>query len=206
MQFTCSGWPATVAIELKPYHTRHQELTLEGQCLLWGIRVVVPWKLQQRLWEVFHRGHRGMVKMKSLARSAMWWPRIDANIEALAKACTSCKALQSAPSQPPLHLWWWAEFPWQRVHMNFAGPFCTKMFMLLMNAHSKWPEILEMTSTTAGKITATLRHVFSAFGLTEQVVKENGPQFVSCEFADFTSTLPLTIHHPTGQWRGWAKP
>ena len=69
--------------------------------------------------------------------------------------------------------------------MNFAGPFCTKMFMLLMNAHSKWPEILEMTSTTAGNITATLRRVFSAFGLTEQVVKENGPQFVSCEFVDF---------------------
>ena len=56
--------------------------------------------------------------MKSLPRNVMWWPRIDAHIEALAKACTSCKAVKSAPSQPPLHLWWWPEFPWQRVHMN----------------------------------------------------------------------------------------
>ena len=54
-----------------------------------------------------------------------------------------------------------------------------------MNAHSKWPEILEMTSTMAENTIATLRRVFSAFGLPEQLVKDNGPQFVSREFADF---------------------
>ena len=176
MHFICNGWPATVATELKPYHTRHQELTLEGQCLLWEIRVVVPRKLQQRLVEVFHCGHGGMVKMKSLTPSAMWWPRIDADIEALAKACTSCKAVTSVPSQAPLHLWWWHEFPWQQVHMNFAGPFCGNMFMLLMNAHFKWPEILEMTSTMAGNIIATLRRLFSAFGLPGQLIKDYSHQ------------------------------
>ena len=42
-----------------------------------------------------------------------------------------------------------------------------------------------MTSTTADNTIATLRHVFSAFGLPEQLVTDNGPQFVSREFADF---------------------
>ena len=42
MQFTRRGWPVTIATELKPYHTRRHELTVEGQCLLWRIRVVVP--------------------------------------------------------------------------------------------------------------------------------------------------------------------
>ena len=50
---------------------------------------------------------------KSLARSVMWWPRMDTDIEALAKACTSCQAVKSAPSQAPLHPWRWPEFPWQ---------------------------------------------------------------------------------------------
>ena len=185
MQFTRRGWPATVATELKPYHTRRHELTVEGQCLLWGIRVVVPRKLRQRLLEDLHRDHGGVVRMKSLARSVMWWPGMDADIEALAKACTSCKAVKSAPSQAPLHPWRWPEFPWQRIHMDFAGPFRGKMFMLLVDAHSKWPEILEMTSTTADSTIATLRRVFAAFGLPEQLVTDNGPQFVSREFADF---------------------
>ena len=63
--------------------------------------------------------------------------------------------------------------------MDFAGPFRGKMFMLLVDAHSKRPEILEMTSTTADNTIATLRCVFSAFGLPEQLVTDNGPQFVS---------------------------
>ena len=37
----------------------------------------------------------------------------------------------------------------------------------------------------ADNITATLRHVFSAFGLPEQLVTVNSPEFVSREFADF---------------------
>ena len=80
MQFTRRGWPATVATELKPYHTRRHELTVEGQCLLWGIWVVVPRKLQQRLLEDLHRDHREVVRMKSLACSVMWWPGMDADI------------------------------------------------------------------------------------------------------------------------------
>ena len=123
--------------------------------------------------------------MKSLVRSVMWWPGMYADIEALTKACTSCKAVKSAPSQASLHPWQWPEFPWQRVHMDFAGPFRWKMFMLLVDAHSKWPDILEMTSTTADNTIATLRRVFSVFGLPEQLVTDNGPQFVSHEFADF---------------------
>ena len=63
--------------------------------------------------------------------------------------------------------------------MDFAGPFRGKMFMLLVDAHSKWPEILEMTSTTADNTIATLRRVFAAFGLPEQLETDNGSQFVS---------------------------
>ena len=51
MQFTHRGWPATVVTELKLYHTGRHELIIEGQCLPWGIRVVVPQKLQQRRLE-----------------------------------------------------------------------------------------------------------------------------------------------------------
>ena len=32
-----------------------------------------------------------------------------------------------------------------------------KMFLLLIDAHSKWPEIIEMTSTTASRTVDELR-------------------------------------------------
>lgn len=42
-----------------------------------------------------------------------------------------------------------------------------------------------MTSTTASKTIAVLRHLFAAYGLPEQVVSDNGPQFTSGEFKVF---------------------
>ena len=59
------------------------------------------------------------------------------------------------------------------------------MFLLLVDAHLKWPEIVEMSSTTADTTIAILRRVFAAYGLPVQLVSDNDPQFVSHEFADF---------------------
>ena len=71
------------------------------------------------------------------------------------------------------------------MHIDFAGPFKGRMFFLLIDAHSKWPEIHEMPSTTADRTIAVLRHIFAAYGLPQQVVSDNGPQFTSGEFMDF---------------------
>ena len=123
--------------------------------------------------------------MKAVARSYMWWPGMDGDLENLAKSCTVCQAVKSAPSAAPLHPWLWPDQPWQRIHIDYAGPFRGKMFLLLIDAHSKWPEIFEMASTTSGSTIAMLRRVFAAYGLPEHLVSDNGPQFTSTEFREF---------------------
>ena len=138
------GWPASVPAELQPFSSRRLELTVESQCLLWGIRVVVPQKLRASVLQELHSDHGGMVRMKSVARSYFWWPGLDKDVEGIVKSCQSCQAVKSAPNSAPLHPWVWPEHPWQRVHIDFAGPFKGRMFFLLIDAHSKWPEIHEM--------------------------------------------------------------
>ena len=63
--------------------------------------------------------------------------------------------------------------------MDFASPFLARKFMIMEDAHSKWPIVLEMTSTTAEKMTEVLRLVFATHGLLEQVVSDNGQPFNS---------------------------
>ena len=53
--------------------------------------------------------------------------------------------------------------------------------MVVVDAHSKWPEVIEMKTTTASATIQELRKLFSSYGLPEQLVSDNGPQFVSGE-------------------------
>ena len=185
MQYARDDWPASVPEALKPYRNRHTELNVEGDCLLWGTRVIIPKKLQGSVLNELPSNHPGVSRMKSVAQSYVWWPGLDQNIEDLVKGCIPCQSVKSAPPIAPLHPWIWPSKPCQRIHVDFAGPFLGRMFIIIVDAHSKWPEMYEMSSTSTDSTIAILRHVFVAYGLPQQLVSDNGPQFASSEFAQF---------------------
>ena len=130
---------------------------------LWGIRVVVPTKLRQKVLQELHISHFGITKMKQLARGYVWWPFIDHDIEKLAKACEVCMSVKNAPPVLPMSPWVWPSKPWQRLHIDFAGSLFGKMYFILIDAHSKRPEIWEVSSTSTYKTIEVLRHIFSVF-------------------------------------------
>ena len=83
-----------------------------------------------------------MTRMKSVARSYMWWPGMDQDIETVVHSCLPCQAVKGSPPSAPLHPWVWPDKPWQRVHLDFAGPFYGKSYLIAIDANSKWPEVL----------------------------------------------------------------
>ncbi|XP_060581109.1 uncharacterized protein K02A2.6-like [Ruditapes philippinarum] len=88
---------------LKGYHTRRNELTIQRGCLMWGIRVVIPEKLRGQVLDLLHCSHSGIVKMKNLARSYVWWPGIDSDIEHMVRQCQGCQMQQKMPVKVKLH-------------------------------------------------------------------------------------------------------
>ena len=114
--------------------------------------------------------------MKSLARCHLRWPRL---------AGQSCQSVKQAPPVTPLIPSNWPTRPWQRIHVDFADPFLNKMYLLVVDAHSKWPEVYELNQTTTIHTITVLRHLIARYCLPEQVVSDNGPQFSSEEFSTF---------------------
>lgn len=56
------------------------------------------------------------------------------------------------------------------------------MFLVVVDAHSKWPEAIPMAATNTTTTIEEPRKLFSARGLPEQLVSDNGPQFIANEF------------------------
>ena len=123
--------------------------------------------------------------MKCLARSYVWWPGCDTDIGATVRGCEACEQNLNAPAAAPLHPWEWPERPWGRLHLDFAGPFLGKMFLIVVDSHSKWLEVELMLSTTSTVTIGKLRKIFATHGLPEMIVTDNEPQFISEEFRSY---------------------
>ena len=61
---------------------------------------------------------------------------MDQYIEALVQACHPCQLTRNTLSATLLHLWLWPSKPWVSIHVDFAGPFQKKMFMLVVDIYS----------------------------------------------------------------------
>jgi hypothetical protein len=140
--------------------------------------------------------------MKALARTHVWWPGIDAEIEQMARRCEPCVAQSNDEARVPLHSWEYPRRPWQRLHLDYAGPFLGKMWLIVVDAHSDWPEVIPMQTITSERTIAALRSLFATHGLPEQLVSDNGRQFASEEFQQFCKTngikhILVAPYHPS---------
>ena len=103
LEFVRHGWLQHVEdIRLKHYFNRRFDLSVEQGCLLWGLRVIIPSRYQADMLEELHTGHPGIVRMKELARSYLWWPNVDIQIEQMVRNCASCQQVRKPPAAAPL--------------------------------------------------------------------------------------------------------
>ena len=203
LQFTQQGWLDNLEPVFQPYYSKGLELSHEDGILLRNSRVVVPESLQGLLLADLHAEHLGMVKMKQLARKYFWWPGLDKQIEGTVRLCPACQEYAKSPASASAASWSWPGEPWKRLHVDFAGPYVGKMFLFLVDAYSKFLEVVPMTHATSTNTISALRQIFSYFGLPEHLLTDNGTQFTSDEFQkllrenDILHTLAAPGHPAT---------
>ena len=74
------------------------------------------------------------------------------------------------------------------IHIDYGGPFQNSMFLVVVDVHSKWPEVIPANFTTSSPTIEVLRDLFARYGIPEQIVSNNSAQFVSEESQVFVGS------------------
>lgn len=119
--YVLDGWPVVkpdnLNSELSALWERRDYLNLELDCLTWGNRVIIPFSFRTAVLKMLHSSHIGVAGMKNVARSFIYWPGIDRDIEQLAKTCLACNKF--AMSQPKTK-----DHPWIPTYTTLAEDPC----------------------------------------------------------------------------------
>ena len=158
--------------------------------------MIIPPPLRRRIIEELHVGHPGVVRMKAIARSYVWFPGIDEEIEKHVKTCSQCAQNQQNPPECQLHNWRYPDAPLHRVHIDFAGPIDGKQLLIIVDAHTKWVHVDILNSNATSGVVEKLRSFCATFGLIKTLVSDNATCFTSEEFKTFCKVNG--IKHTTG--------
>jgi len=86
-----------------------------------------------------------------------------------------------------MHPWEYPQSAWTRIHIDYAGPFQNKMFLIVVDAYSKWMDVHVTNSSSSPATIEKLENTFATHGLPVTIVSDNGTSFTSSEFGQFVS-------------------
>ena len=211
LEHISNGWPKQRPNipELHSFFQVQEELTTANGCIFRGNRAVIPVSLQLRVIQIAHEGHAGIVRTKQRCRECVWWPGIDHHIESYISNCTACtisdKGKHALPI-PPLKPIQYPSKPWSKLSLDILGelhgvPQHSRFLIVLLDMHSKWPEVKAVSNINTHSVTTFLSELFSRWGLPEEIITDNGRQFVSSDFEQFLSQLGIrhcktALYHP----------
>ena len=145
---------------------------------------MIPPPGREAVLNQLHDLHPGIVKMKGFARSYVWWPDMSKALEGKVRNCQKCQQSRPTPAPAPLGV------AHKSMGTNTFG-LCRAVprayvLSVLVDAHSKWIEVMPVTTSSSTMTIENLRTVFATHGIPQKIVTDNGTQFTSKEFADFT--------------------
>jgi hypothetical protein len=121
--------------------------------------------------------------------------------------CDICKIGKSTPKkEAPLQVFVAPERPFQRIAMDFAGPFCptaqgNKYFLVLVDHFSKYVKAVPVRECTMEAAIGGLTKLIFEEGVPEEVLTDQGTHFTGKKIQEFfrdnrIKHLRTTAYHP----------
>ena len=183
-----TGWPeykSQVPHSAVPYYNVRNELTVQNGVIFRGERVVTPKSLRRDMLQRIHASHLGIDGCQRHARECLYWPRMSSEVKDYVQQCDVFRSAHSMQQKEPLQPHDVPSRPWAKVavdlfHLN------GQQYLLIVDYLSGFWEVEPLQSTLSSDVIKNMKMRFARYGIPDEVVSDNGPQFAAQEFQRFS--------------------
>lgn len=184
--YVINGWPSkkNCMVDCLQYYKFRKDISMDDDIITYQDRIIIPEAWRKKCIKDIHAGHFGYVKCKSRAKETIWWPSIKNYIEEKIKNCEKCLK-NSKPMVEPMLSLEIPFLPWQTIGtdlMELNG----KTYLVIQDYYTRWPEVFELRNLKSKTVIDCLKETFSRYGIPRIVRSDNGRQFDSMEFRNFS--------------------
>ena len=181
------GWPnskSELPPEVSPYFNFRDELTVSDELVLRGERVVIPKQLRPQIKRDIHIGHTGVEGCLRRARESVYWPSMNAELKEMVLSCETCRCCEVSHAKEPLMSHEIPQRQWQKIGTDLFS-LNGRDYLITVCYFSNFWEIDRLHDTKSKTVISKLKVHCARYGIPEEIVSDNEPQFSSVDMAKF---------------------
>ena len=172
---------------LKPFWQIRDDLSIEHSCVAYQDRYYIPKAIREQAIASLHIGCPGMLKMKLRVQQNMYWLGIKKDIENHVMSCDPCQVNGRSQQKETMISFEVPNRPWQRVGIDLFNH-NKGWYVIVADYYSKYPWTQALPATASKDVISVLKSSFAEYGISEDVISDNGSQFNSQEYQLFVAS------------------
>ncbi|RXN17139.1 Transposon Ty3-G Gag-Pol poly [Labeo rohita] len=187
-QVIAQGWPeekTQLKEEVRQFFSIREELSEQDGVIFRGERALIPAKLRTETMERIHASHLGIESCLRRARDCVYWPGMSAAIREYIGKCAVCRTVDVRQQKETMCAHDIPIRPWAKVGIDLFS-FNNRAYLITVDYFSNFWEIDYLPDTSSSTVIHKLKAHFSRHGIPDTVISDNGPQYSSQEFKQFS--------------------
>ena len=184
--------------DVKLFYQHRYELHIVDGVIFFQNRIVVPIGLRRQFLNKLHDSHLGIAKTKLMARTLVYWPRWNEDIDKLYAECSKCHENQNMPANIP-KFQVKAMYPGHIYGVDVADIGQHGQLLVLVDYFSCTVFEHKLKSSQSIDVIDTLKDMFCDIGTPDKLISDNTKYFISDEVSKFM--MDWSICHITSSPR-----
>ena len=165
-----------------------------------GPLIVVPAPMRKEMMAIAHATHIGVEDCMRRTCETMYWPCMSTELKEYIGKCDICMAHLAIPGKEPLQQHDFVAHPWSKIGADLCY-LQGLTLLVLCDYYSNFIEVENISKITTRGVSKGLKIIFSWYGIPNELVTDNGPQFSSADFILFSKScgfnhVTSTSHYP----------